>query len=461
MTIWQRDYSTIVIHKRFPNLMCSPFYDINFILQAKIDRFIKKKKINNSSRNISIAKENHHQMLPTSLLKYNKKLTKGLVRKFRNIFPNIKTLGRMKKSINYWVIPEALLNNKFKLSHDIYSDIKFFSFSLNCINYKDKNNLEVIAFNSNNEKITGNNTLNIIEEENWIQQTSFKIKSILMNVCAKTRSYSTTTLDVYYSENMFAMNEKISVSDIIFNNIILFGSKDCDSKTSFREKIQAFCAKQKKSLRKKVDKDDICKKRETSCITSERKCQKREKMCEKKKIDCSKREKRTCKEQKIISCEKKKSPCEKDVHDCHKIRKVKFQEDRCKQKKNDTSRTKDLCKKQHCMKQEQTSHKEKDPCKKEKKEEIKKPDYPEIKIITICEEKEKIDTFRTKKDLCTEQQVKQEQISKRQEIDLCKEKKKEEIEKSDCSKIKEFKPCEKKECPPVKKAPPCPENEKN
>jgi len=460
MTIWQRDYSTAVIHKWFPNLMCSPFHDIHYILQRKIDRLIKKKKINNSSWNIPIAKQNNHQMLPASLLKYNKNLTKGLMRKFRNISPNIKTRGRTEKSTNYWMIPEVLLSNKPKLLHDIYSHIKFSSFSLNCINYKDKNNLEV-AFNSNNKKKTSN-TLNIIEEENWIQQISFKIKSIFTNVYAKIRSYS--TLDLYYSENMFATNEKILVFDIISNNIILFASKDCESKTSFRKKIEAFCAKQKKSLRKKVDKDDICKKRETSCITSERKCQKREKMCEKKKIDCSKRGKRTCKEQKVVSCKRKKSSCEKDVRDCHKTRKMKSQEDRCKQKKNDTSRTKDLCKKQHCMEQEQTSHKEKDLCKKEKKEEIKKLNCSKIKKIKPCEKKEKNYTSRTKENLCTEQQMKQEQISdKRQEIDLCKKKKKEEIEKSDCSdsKIKKIKPCEKKECPPVKKALHCPENEKN
>lgn len=458
MTIWQRDYSTAVIHKWFPSLMCSTFHT-NFILQAKIDRLIKKKKINNLSWNIPIAKENNHQMLPTSLLKYNKKLTKGLMRKFRNIFPDIETRERTEKSTNCWVIPAALLSNKPKLLYDICS-LLHIKFSLNFINYKNKNNLEVVAFNNNNKKMTSD-TLNIIEKENLIQQLSFKIKSILVNVHDKIRSYSTTMLDLYCSE-IFATNEKIPVFDIIFNNIILFTSKDCKSKNSFRKKIQAFCAKQKKSLRKKVDKDNICKKRETSYITLERKCQKREKTCEKKKIDCSKRGKQTCKEQKVVSCKRKKNSCNKDVRDCHKTRKVRSQENRCKQKKNDISKTKDLYRKQHCMEQEQT-HKEKDLCKKEEKEEIKKPNRSEIKKIKLSKKKEKNDTSRTKEDLCTEQRrVQQEQISnKRQEIDLCKKKKNEKIEKSDCSKIEKIKPCEKKECPPVKKAPHCPENEKN
>lgn len=463
MTIWQRDYSTVVSHKWFPSLMCSTFH-IKSILQAKIDRLIKKKKINNLSW--IYPKENNHQMLPISLLKYNKKLTKGSMGKFRNISSNIETRGRMKKSTNRWMISAALLSNKPKLLRDICSRIKFSSFSLNFINYKDKNNLEMVAFKNNNKKMTSD-TLNIIEEENWIQQLSFKIKSILTNVHAKIQLYSTTMLDLYCSE-IFATNKKIPVIDIIFNNIILFASKDCESKPSYWKKIQEFYAKQKKSLRKKVDKNDICKKRETSYITLERKCQKREKMCEKKKIDCSKRGKRTCKEQKVISCKRRKSSCDKDVRGCYKTRKVKSQENRCKQKKNDASRTKDLYKKQHCMEQEQT-HKEKGLCKKEEKkekEEIKTLDHSEIKKIKLCEKKEKNDISTqqgTKEDLYTEQHcVKQEQISnKRQERDLCKKKRNEKIEKSDCSKIEKIKPCEKKECPPIKKIPDCSENRKN
>lgn len=409
MKTWQKDYSTVVIRKWFPDLMYPSFYkhDVNFILQAKIPkmyRSIKKKKINNSFWNVPIAKENNHQVLPTSLLNCDRKLAKRSMRKFRNIL-NIEIRGKAEKSTNCWMIPAALLSNKSKLLYEIYSHIQFSTFSLNFINHKVKNNHGVVASNSNRKR-TMSDTLNIIEEEKWIQQIFFKIKSVFTDVHAKIRSYSTATLDLYCSENTFAGNEKIPVTDIIFNNIILFSSRDCESKSSIRKKIQAFCARREKSPRKKLDKDDICKKRERSCIMSERKCQKREKMYGKKEIDCSKRGKQTFKKQKVVSCKRRKSSCDKNVRDCHKTRKVESQKDRCKQKKNDITRTKnDLCKRQYCMEQEQISYKQ-------------------------------------------------------QEKDICKNKKKEEIKKPDCSEIKKIKPCEKKECPTVEKAPGCSENEK-
>lgn len=404
----------------FPDLMYPLFHknDVNFILQTKIPkkmyRSIERKKINNSFKYLSIAKENN-QVSPKSLSNYDGEPAERSMRKFRNI-PNIEIREKAEKSITYWMIPAVLLNNNSKLLYKLYH-IKFSTFSLNFMNNKNKNNHEVLVASNSNSKMTTSDTLNIIKEENWIQQISFKIKSIF-TAHVKIRSYLSAILNPYSLENTFAVNERIPVSDIIFSSKVLFASKECESKFDIRKKIQEFCAQQKKkSLRKKIDKDDICKKRERSCVMSEKKekCQKGE-MYEKKEIDCSKRGTRTFKEQNVVSCGRRKSSCDKNVRDCHKTRKAESQADRCKQKKNDdTSRTrKDLCKRQDIMKQEQIPYKqqEQDLCKKEKRE--KK------------EEKEKI----------------------------------EEIKKPACSEIKQVKPCEKKDCLTVKKAPGCPENEK-
>ncbi|KAL6420193.1 hypothetical protein ACFW04_013816 [Cataglyphis niger] len=365
MKTWQRDYSTAAIRKWLPDLTYPPYHkhDVNFISQAEISRMyqsIEKKEINNSSWNVPTAKENSHQMSPASLLNYNRKLTKGS---------------------------------------------KFSSSSLGFINYKSKNNK---ASNSKNKRSTSD-TL-IITEENWIQQISFKIKSIFTDVHTKIRSYSTNMLDLYPLKN-----EKILIS----NNIILSSSKDCGSKSSIRQKIQAFCEQHKKSL-KKMGKDDVCKKKDNCCATEKKK---NENMCGKK-------------EKHVISCKREENSCSSTKNSCKSKRNDTCnKKDPCKQNKNNNCGTK---KEQFCTKRQE------DPCKGE--EEIRNNSCSRNKKDP-CELEELSQTLQ---DIFKHEYryiKKDENLNDMQENNTCKE------EKPDCSETRKINPCHQKknDCSPVKK----------
>ncbi|KYM98263.1 Sex-regulated protein janus-A, partial [Cyphomyrmex costatus] len=490
MKTWQRDYATIPICKWFSDLTYPSFqeYDLNFIPEAKFakkHRSIEKtRKIRHLSCSALVAKENDHQLLPTSLFNRGKKPAR-LMKKFRNvsILPNIEVRCKGAEKSTDWSIPhtEVLLNNKLRLLHEIYGRIKFPLSSLNFINYKRENNGEVISVNCDSETMT-DDTLNVVEQENWIQRTCSKIKSILLNLHAKIRFHSTTASDSYCLENIFVVNQVIPFSDIISNNI-LFASKDFEvdkPKAGIRRKIQEYCMQRKRTLKKNRAKNDICKRREKSCGKMEDKYQKREKICEKKKTDCSGRIKWAGKRQNVVSCKRRKSSCDKKyTRDCRKPRerKVEIQEDPCKPKKDDIPRTeKDLCREQprerkvevqkapckkekddtsrteadpcsksHSLKQEQTCYELHDasPCRLEKKRDIKKKDGYELHDTSPCR-------LEKKKDIKTK-----EEPEKKKEI-----KKKEEIKKPDCSEIKKVDPCEKKPCPTVKKLPECSDDTK-
>lgn len=416
---WQRGYATVAIRKCFSDLMYPSFqkHYRNFIPEVKI---LKKhqsigntREIRHSSCSALVVKENNRQSLPMSLLNHGEESARRFMKKFKNvgILPNIEARCRAVEKLADWLIPEVLSNNKLRLLHKIYSGTKFPSSSLNVINDKCENNREVGSFNRDSETMT-DGTLNVVEQENWIQRTCSKIKSILPDLHAKIRLHSTTASESYCSENSFAVNQLIPFSDIISNSAILFASKDYEDdkpKINFRKKVQEFCMQRKRSLKRNRDKNDICKKRER-CKTMKQKCQKREKICERKRIDCSEKRKR----RNVVSCERRKTSCDKEsVRDCRKTheQKIKDQEDPCKPKKDDISRTEeDPCRGQPPVKQEETFYKlhDFDPCRLEKKE----------------------------------------------------VKKKEEIKTPDCSKIKEVESCEKKTCPTVKKVPECSEDKK-
>ncbi|KAG5307153.1 JANA protein, partial [Acromyrmex insinuator] len=431
METWQRDYA-VPIRKWFFDLTYPSFqeYDLNFIPEAKIakkDRSIKKtRKIEHLSYSAFVAKENNHQLLPTFLLNHGEKPARRLMKKFRNdsILPNRDARCKGTEKSTDWSISAVLLNNKLRLLHEIYGRIIFPLSSLNFINYKRENNREVGSFNRDSE--TTDDTLNVVEQENWIRRTCSKIKSILPDLQAKIRFHSTTASDSYCSENIFVVNQVISFSDII-SNAILFTSRDDEadkSRTGIRRKIEEFCMQRKKTLKKNKE-NDMCKKREKLYEKRDRECQKKE-----KKTACTGKIKWAGKKQNAVSCNKKKSSCnEKYPRDCHIPCEAEIQEDPCKPKK-DTYVPKikeDPCAGPHSTKQEQTCYELHDasPCRLDKKkdikkkEEIKKPDCSQIKYVDPC-------------------------------------KKKEEIKKPDCSQIKYVDPCEKKTCPPVKK--PQPEN---
>ncbi|TGZ37533.1 Sex-regulated protein janus-A [Temnothorax longispinosus] len=431
---WQRGYATVAIRKCFSDLMYPSFQEhyLTVIPKVKISkkhRSIKTaRKITYSSCGALIAKENNRQSLLMSLLNHGEKPARRLMKKFRNagVPSNIEARCRAVEKLTDWMIPEALSNNKLRLLRKIYSRMKFPSSSLNFINHKRENNREAILFNCDSGTMT-DDTLNVVEQENWIKRTCSKIKSILPDLHAKIRLHSTIASDSYCSENIFAVNQVIPFSDIISNSVILSASKDCEDdrpKDSIRKKIQEFCMQRKKSLRKNRDENDICKKRER-CKTTKGKYQEREKICEKRKrIDCSEKRKQAAKRQDVDICKGRKSSCDKkSVRDCRKTRerKVEVQEDPCKRKKDDISRTgEDPGRGQRPVKQEQTFYElhDPDPCRADKKEAIKKKD-----------------------------EIKKEEI-----------KRKEEIKKPDCSETKKVEPCEKKMCPPVKKLQPKEEN---
>nr|XP_012214529.1 PREDICTED: uncharacterized protein LOC105667358 [Linepithema humile] len=436
---WHRDYTIAAICKWFPDTIHLPFqaHDISFISESKnfkSHRSIKRKKENKNL--FCVANKN-------DFLSDYEKPTTELIKECRNakIFSSTearcRTTGKSANWVTDWV--------KSKLLHEICNHsrgyvswffIKAFAVnnvSINLINnhllkkkniidnkntksyfsIKCKNNDILVALNRNSKAITGD-TLNTVEEENWIQRISCKIKSILPDLHAKIRSRSTTVLNLYYSENIFAVNESIPISEVISNRIF-FASKDCDSKSSIRRKIEEFCIQRKKSFRKKADKDDICKKRERSCKTAEKKCQKKEKTCGKKEIDCSKRRKQTCEEQRKVSCKKRKG-LDKDVRDCRKTREMKPQEEPSKEYKDcDTSKTKeDFCQRQRRVEQTQTScaksatikQTEKDICKKSEEDEYQRS-YDENDKCTKekkrrKEEDEKASCKQKQKETCQE-----------------------------------------------------------
>ncbi|XP_067211163.1 putative autophagy-related protein 11 isoform X1 [Linepithema humile] len=476
---WHRDYTIAAICKWFPDTIHLPFqaHDISFISESKnfkSHRSIKRKKENKNL--FCVANKN-------DFLSDYEKPTTELIKECRNakIFSSTearcRTTGKSANWVTDWV--------KSKLLHEICNHsrgyvswffIKAFAVnnvSINLINnhllkkkniidnkntksyfsIKCKNNDILVALNRNSKAITGD-TLNTVEEENWIQRISCKIKSILPDLHAKIRSRSTTVLNLYYSENIFAVNESIPISEVISNRIF-FASKDCDSKSSIRRKIEEFCIQRKKSFRKKADKDDICKKRERSCKTAEKKCQKKEKTCGKKEIDCSKRRKQTCEEQRKVSCKKRKG-LDKDVRDCRKTREMKPQEEPSKEYKDcDTSKTKeDFCQRQRRVEQTQTScaksatikQTEKDICKKSEEDEYQRS-YDEN---DKCTKEKKRRKEEDEKASCKQKQ--KETCQEKKKTD-CEEEKK--SKKSECSEIRKIDLCKKKECPPVTKAPSC------
>lgn len=418
---WQR--VTVTIRKCFSDLMYPSFREHyrNFIPEVKIskrNRSIRKiRKVSHSSCSALVARKSNRQSLPTSLLNHGGKPAGGSMKKFRNVgvLRNIEARYAAVEKLTDWLVPEAISSNKLILLQKIYSRIKFPSSSLNFVSHKSGNNREVASFNRDSGPMT-DDTLNVVEQENWIQRTCCKIKSILPNLHAKIRLHSPTASDSYCSENIFAVDQVIPFSDIISNSPVLFASKDCEDdgrKNGIRKKIQEFCMQRKGSLKKNRDKNEICKKREK--YKTKEKCQKREEnICEKRKrIDCPERKKQN-QTQNVISCKRTESSCDKKrTRYCCKTReqKVAVQEDPCKQKKDDVPKIEeDPCHRQPLVKHE-TFYElhDSDPCRPDKKVEIKK---------------------------------------------------KEEIKKPDClEEIKEVKPCEKKTCPPVKKVPECPKDD--
>ncbi|KYQ57412.1 Sex-regulated protein janus-A [Trachymyrmex zeteki] len=458
MKTWQRDYATILIRKRFSDLTYPSFqeYDLNFIPEAKIakkHRSIKKtRKIEHLSCSALIAKENNHQLLPTSLLNHGENPARRLMKKFRNvsILPNIEARCKGAEKLTDWSILAVLLNNKLRLLHEIYGRIKFPLSSLNFINYKRENNREVVSFDRDSETMT-NDTLNVVEQENWIRRTYFKIKSILPDLHAKIRFHSATASDSYCSENIFVVNQVIPFSDIISNNAILFASKDYEAdkpRTGIRRKIQEFCMQRKRTLKKNREKNDICKKREKSC----------EKRETEKRTDCSGRIKWAGKRQNVVSCKRRKSSCDKKYsRDCRKPRerREEIQEDPCKPKKDDTSRTeKDPCRVQP---RERKVEIQEDPCKKKKDDTSRTEEDPCSGPLSMKQEQ----TYYELHDASPCRTEKKKDIKKKEEPEKKKEiKKKEEIKKPDCLEIKKVDPCKKKPCPAVKKLPECSDDTK-
>ncbi|XP_036139349.1 uncharacterized protein LOC118644599 [Monomorium pharaonis] len=492
MKTWQRNYATPAGRKRLLDSTYPSFqkYNLNFVPEAKITKKHrtnkKTKKIDHSSCNaLTHVKENDHQSLSTSLLNHDEKSARRFMKKFKNVrgLPNVETYCRaVEKSID-WMIPAALSNNKLRLLREFYSHIRFPLSSLNFTNKKRENNRVAVLFNRDSETMTGD-TLNVVEQENWIQRTRTKIKSILPDLHAKIRLRSTAASDSYCLENIFAVNQMIPFSDIISNRAILFAPKDCEDdkpKPSIRKRVEEFCKLRKRTLkdpedekpkagiREKIqklykqrkgttlekdrDKNDICKKRERSCKTRERIYQKKEETCGRKKIDCSERIKRAERRQNIVCGKERRSP-----RDCRKTRerKTEIQEDQCRQKKDDTFRREDLCK----------DRKSTRDCRKTRERKAEIQEDP-------CQQKKEDNMSRTEEDPCREQRpVKPEQtcyklhdaapcrLDKKEEI---KEKevtkKKEDIKKPDCSEIKKVDPCEKKTCPSVKKVPECSEDD--
>ncbi|KAL6264795.1 hypothetical protein P5V15_004892 [Pogonomyrmex californicus] len=504
MKIWQRDYATVAICKWFPDLIYPSFqkYDPGFIPEAKIlkkHQLIKKTRdIRHSSCSAPVTEENNHQSLPASLLNHDEKSMK----KFKNIttFSNTEACCRAVKELTNLI--SIALNNQSKLLREIYGRIRFCSSLLNFINHTCANNREIVALNHNNKTLI-DDTLNVVEQKNWIQRTCSKIKSILPDLQAKIRLHSATTSDSYCLENIFAVNQEIPLSDIISNSAILFAEDHKDQKPKAEkigicQKIQEFCMRNK-FLKKKENRDDFCKnrKKKRSCKTKEtmeERDQTREEICKKKRIDCSESKKRTkCEKQDVISDKRIKDSYDKEsVRSCRKTREQKAQEELSKQKKDD------ICKTKEDLEQEQTYYKLHDasPCRQKEKDEIckTKEDFRSeqslLKQEQTCyklhdasscrqEEKEqkKDEICKTKKDFRSKQSLlKQEQTCyKLHDADPCRQEKKEEqtfyelydttrckakkkeeikqkeIKKPDCTEIKKVEPCDKKPCPPVEK----------
>jgi len=445
-------------------------YDLKFIPEAKIakkDRSIKKtRKIEHLSYNIFatyVAKENN-QLLPTFLLNHGEKPARRLMKKFRNvsILPNIEAHCKGAEKLPDWSIPEILLNTKLKLLHEFYGRIIFPLSSLNFINYKRENNREVDSFSHDSETMT-DDTLNVVEQENWIRRTCSKIKSILPDLQAKIRFHSTTS-DSYCSENIFVVNQ-VPFFDIISNNAILFAKdyKADKQKVGIRRKIQEFCMQRKRTLKKNTENNDFCNKKKKSREEREieNNCQNREKRTDgNRKIKC------TGKKQNVLSykgrnkkysrnwrksCEPKaeiqEDPCKpkKDIpriekDSCHeqpRERKVEIQEDLRKKKKDDSCKTKEdlyKTKEDFCKTKEDPYKTKEDPCK-TKEDPYKTKEDP-------C--KTKKDPYKTKEDPCRISNIfKQEQAYyELHDISPCRKKndikKKEEIKKPDCRPVKKL-----------------------
>ncbi|KYM76362.1 hypothetical protein ALC53_13389 [Atta colombica] len=459
MKIWQRNYDTVPICKWFFDLMypSSQEYDLKFIPEAKIakiDRSIKKrtKKIEYLSYSTFatyVAKKNN-QLLLTFLLNHGEKPARRLMKKFRNvsILPNIEAHCKGAEKSTDWSIPEILLNTKLKLLHEFYARIIFPLSSLNFINYKRENNREVDSFNHDSETMT-DDTLNVVEQENWIRRTCSKIKSILPDLQAKIRFHSTTHSDSYCSENIFVVNQ-VPFFDIISNNAILFAKdyKADKQKVGIRRKIQEFCMQRKRTLKKNIENNDFCNKKEESCEEREieHKCQNREK----RKIKC------TGKKQNVLSYKGRNNSCNKKYSrnwrkSCEP--KAEIQEDPCKPKKDIPRIEKDPC---HEQPRERKEEIQEDLCKKKKDDPCKIKEDPCKTKEDPCKTKEdpcktkedfykiKEDPCKTKEDPCRISNIfEQEQTYyELHDISPCRKKndikKKEEIKKPECRPVKKL-----------------------
>lgn len=473
----RRNCATVAILKRFPGLAYPPFrdHDVNVIPLAGISRKYRSIKIKRRSKGISwnvfITKESNRQSSRQVLLNDSERSVGGPTKKLRNSAILSETHCREAEKSASW-IAAALRANKPKslrenYNHDgrhigrfllkalvgIANNISRQS-SINYINYKSNNN-GIVALNHNSEKMSHD----IAEEENWIERASSKFKSILSDLHAKMRRRSTTVSDSCYSENVVAVNEAILVSDVLSDGTILFAPKDCDSKSSIRSKIEEFCAQRKKFLRRRVEEDDICKKRERSCKTAEKKYQGREKICLRKGTDCSERKRQTCQKRRKLSCERRTSSYDKEGSpDCRETRKEVSRQRPCKGHKIPFDRIKkESCAGDHSAESRRTSCEQqwlkKDSC--EKSDESRYQRSSCRKHKKRAKDKEcKEDTGAREGALCKGGKGRR-RCENRKKM-TCKEKKGE--EDRGCPSIKEIKPCSKKECPPVTKVPGCPKD---
>lgn len=484
--VWREDRATAAIRKWFlDSTRCPPFqeHDANFIPRARTsskDRAIKKKRrIKNSAfRGSSVAKEdNRRSWLAKSLSIEDKKPTRKLTETFRHV----QICCRAVEKWTNWAIPATLSNVKLKLC-ELHSRgrRRMSSFCVKALvgatndsnladrdssNFMDRKREDGRATITRNRDDNSTITDDIVEEGNWIQRTSFKVKSMLPDMRAKIRSRSAIASNPYRSTNAFATNEAISVSNALPDSMVLFASRD--TKSRIRSKIEELCTQRKKNMRKKADKDDICKKKKERSCRMEKKCQKREKICQRDKVDCSESRKRTCEKRETVCSESGGSTCrKKDTRDCRKTREDKLREQLCKPqyKDADTCRTKENPCESRRAEQRRSSCEEardedqlrsrlcKTPCGKDRKPSCGKRDEGER-----CMKDKKCgrDTDEDK-----EETMRRKCEGKKKKMTCTEERKKvEESKKSDCSEIKKIDPCKKKECPTVTKAPGCTESD--
>lgn len=429
-------------------MTCPPFQEYaNFIAPTKTSRRSfpteDKSKIGNPPRVASFdAKENNRRPLSSSLVESPAGGRSGT---FNNngLLSDAKTRCKTKTSVNR-LMSGTLLNNKSKWLREIYDHSGGFVGWFPIRTFVNVTNDSVLLNRDGDcfrkrltiKDLEDNATIHgIVKRKDRIHRTSFKVEPVLSKLHARIGSRSTTVLDSHSRGNIIpAVNEALAVSvhDVLHDRAILLASKDCDSKSSFRRKLEEICALWNKFLKRK-GKDDICKKRQKSCKPTEDTCQKRGEMCQRKATKCSERRKQPSGKQATVLCSGRKSCSHVDKDDRCKTRKEKRQS--CAQRKdNDTRRAKeDLCEKLH--RAESASNERQDskaaPCKRIEEEKHGKSADKDV----LCEQ-------RKTQEVCQETKKA-----------TCEEKKKEE-----CLDTKKVQSHKKEECPPVRKAPGCPED---